>query len=55
MQSARALAKTLAGDRTVVSYPVLPVIVKHPLVPWCFTHPGVPKQVNGRLPVSKAI
>ena len=30
MQAARALAKTLAGTRTVVSYPAMPVVVKTP-------------------------
>jgi rubredoxin-NAD+ reductase len=30
MQAARALAKTLAGTRTAVSYPAMPVVVKTP-------------------------
>jgi len=30
MQAARALAKTLSGTRTAVSYPAMPVVVKTP-------------------------
>ena len=33
MQSARALAKTLAGEPTMVTYPVMPVVVKTPACP----------------------
>jgi rubredoxin-NAD+ reductase len=33
MQAARALAKTLAGERTALSYPVMPVVVKTPAYP----------------------
>jgi rubredoxin---NAD+ reductase len=33
IQCARALAKTLAGERTAVSYPAMPVIVKTPALP----------------------
>jgi len=33
MQAARALAKTLAGTRTAVSYPAMPVVVKTPALP----------------------
>lgn len=33
MNQARALAKTLAGDRTAVVYPVMPVVVKTPSYP----------------------
>lgn len=33
MQAARALAKTLAGQRTAVSYPAMPVVVKTPAHP----------------------
>lgn len=44
MNSARALAKTLAGEKTLVSYPAMPVVVKTP------THPVVvsPPQNNAR-------
>ena len=33
MQAARALAKTLAGEATAVSYPAMPVVVKTPACP----------------------
>ncbi len=33
MQSARALAKTLAGNLTAVHYPAMPVVVKTPVIP----------------------
>lgn len=33
MNQARALAKTLAGERTAVAYPVMPVVVKTPSYP----------------------
>ena len=33
MQAARALARTLAGEQTAVSYPVMPVVVKTPAHP----------------------
>jgi rubredoxin-NAD+ reductase len=33
MNAARALAKTLAGTRTPVSYPAMPVVVKTPALP----------------------
>jgi len=33
MQAARALARTLAGDRTALNYPVMPVVVKTPACP----------------------
>ena len=33
MQAARALAKTLAGEHTALSYPVMPVVVKTPAYP----------------------
>lgn len=33
MQQARALAKTLAGEPTLVSYPAMPVVVKTPACP----------------------
>ena len=33
MNSARALAKTLVGDKTMVSYPAMPVVVKTPAHP----------------------
>jgi len=40
MHQARALAKTLAGDRTVVVYPAMPVVVKTPSFPITFVRPN---------------
>jgi len=45
MQQARALAKTLAGDPTTVSYPAMPVVVKSPACP-CVAAPP-PAGVDG--------
>lgn len=39
MQCARALASTLAGEKTKVNYPVLPVILKTPSIPTVFYPP----------------
>jgi rubredoxin-NAD+ reductase len=39
MQCARGLAKTLAGERSPVSYPAMPVIVKTPALPVTVTPP----------------
>ncbi len=40
MASARALAKTLAGEATDVSYGVMPVTVKTPVVPVVVSPPA---------------
>lgn len=39
MQQARALAATLAGEKTGVSYPVMPVVVKTPALPLAILPP----------------
>lgn len=41
MQQARALAKTLAGETTEVTYPVMPVMVKSPACPCVVAPPPV--------------
>lgn len=40
MQAARSLAKTLAGERTAVSYPAMPVVVKTPACPLVVAPPA---------------
>lgn len=45
MQSARALAKTLAGEITEVSYPAMPVVIKTPACPINVASP--PDLTNG--------
>jgi rubredoxin-NAD+ reductase len=40
MQQARALAATLAGEKTEVSYPVMPVVVKTPALPLAVLPPA---------------
>lgn len=40
MQGARALAKTLAGTATLVSYPAMPVVVKTPACPLVISPPA---------------
>lgn len=40
MQQARALAATLAGERTEVRYPVMPVVVKTPALPLAVLPPA---------------
>jgi len=45
MHAARALAKTLAGDRTAVMYPPMPVVVKTPAWPTVVSPP--PAEVEG--------
>lgn len=45
MQGARALAKTLSGDKTEVSYPAMPTVVKTPICP-CTAAPP-PAGVDG--------
>lgn len=51
MQCARALAKTLAGEKTKVAYPVLPIILKTPSIPTVFYpsfgNPNGDWQING--------
>ena len=44
MQCARALAKTLAGEPTQVSYPIMPIIVKTPACPLVFYPPVINKK-----------
>jgi len=46
MQAARALAKTLHGAPTAVSYPAMPVVVKTPACPTVVCPP--PANVNGK-------
>ena len=46
MNSARALAKTLAGTATEVKYPVMPVMVKTPSLPIVTCPPAVGAQGN---------
>lgn len=41
MHAARALAKTLAGNRTPVSYPAMPVVVKTPAHPVVISPPAL--------------
>lgn len=45
LNCARALAKTLAGTRTAVDYPAMPVVVKTPAHPIVICPP--PKQIHG--------
>jgi len=40
MQGARALAKTLCGDKTAVSYPPMPVAIKTPACPIVVSPPA---------------
>jgi rubredoxin---NAD+ reductase len=42
MHAARALARTLAGERTAVVYPAMPVMLKTPACPAVFFPPAVP-------------
>lgn len=44
MQQARALAATLAGERTEVRYPVMPVVVKTPALPLAVLPPAIGAQ-----------
>lgn len=44
MNSARALAATLAGDKTAVSYPAMPVVVKTPIYPIVVCPPPRPTE-----------
>ena len=46
MQAARALAQTLTGSRTVLSYPAMPVMVKTPALPTVVSPPT--KGANGQ-------
>jgi rubredoxin-NAD+ reductase len=41
MQQARALAATLAGEKTEVKYPVMPVVVKTPALPLAVLPPAI--------------
>jgi rubredoxin-NAD+ reductase len=49
MNSARALAKTLAGEPTQVNYPAMPVIVKTPVHPIVVSPPAVHLQGNWKI------
>lgn len=51
MHAARALAKTLAGDRTPVKYPAMPVIVKTPSMPIVAAPPA--RQCAGEWRISR--
>lgn len=51
MYAARALAKTLAGKRTVVEYPAMPVIVKTPSMPLVAAPP--PRDSTGEWRITK--
>jgi rubredoxin-NAD+ reductase len=44
MQQARALAATLAGEKTEVRYPVMPVVVKTPALPLAVLPPAIGAQ-----------
>jgi len=46
MQAARALAQTLTGTRTALSYPAMPVMVKTPALPTVVSPPA--KGANGQ-------
>lgn len=46
MNCARALAKTLTGDKTKVSYPAMPVVVKTPCYPMVISLP--PRNAEGQ-------
>ena len=50
MHSARALAATLAGKPTAVSYPAMPVLVKTPACPTIVSPP--PAGVDGKWTVT---
>ena len=47
LQQARALAATLAGTPTPVSYPAMPVVVKTPVLPLTVAPPGRISPANG--------
>src|SRR5690554_8051354 len=53
MASARALAKTLAGQPTEVSYGVVPVTVKTPVVPVVVSPPAPDSEGNWTAEVSE--
>lgn len=49
MNCARALAKTLTGDKTRVSYPAMPVVVKTPAYPMVISLPSADSQGQWQL------
>lgn len=53
MQAARALAKTLSGTRTAVSYPSMPVVVKTPAHPVVVCPPRPGSEVQWEVMVSE--
>jgi rubredoxin-NAD+ reductase len=55
MHAARALAKTLAGTRTAVSYPAMPVIVKTPAVPAVVSPPAAGAEGQWRIDAGKGV
>ncbi|MEJ1471657.1 MAG: FAD-dependent oxidoreductase, partial [Candidatus Sedimenticola sp. (ex Thyasira tokunagai)] len=51
MLGAKALAKTLAGEVTTVSYPIMPVVIKTPACPVVAVPP--PREVEGAWEIDK--
>lgn len=51
MSAARALAKTLAGEKTALAYPAMPVVIKTPVCPLVVSPP--PAEVVGSWRVSR--
>jgi len=51
MQAARALAPNLLGQKTILNYPAMPVMVKTPSLPTIVSPP--PKDVSGKWKVQK--
>ena len=51
LNAARALAKTLAGERTAVDYPAMPVVVKTPAHPIVICPP--PREMKGTWQIEK--
>lgn len=47
----RSLAKTLAGHRTAIKFPPMPIVVKTPACPITIVHPG--KNNNGRWAIER--
>jgi rubredoxin-NAD+ reductase len=52
MGAARALAKTLTGEKTAVSYPPMPVVIKTPACPLVVSVP--PMDAAGEWQVARA-
>lgn len=49
MHGARALAKTLSGDKTAVSYPPMPVAIKTPACPLVVSPPATRQGIDWRI------